>query len=94
MLKMDGHQCRAVYVVYENIGGETYHLIYPSTILACLGVVVIIPIYIFYWKGDRIRLRSQFAQELEVARQERLRAKRRGSSAEKDNQSSKHVEKV
>ncbi|KAH8601750.1 putative MFS transporter [Bisporella sp. PMI_857] len=64
---------------YENIGGKKYHLIYPSTILACIGVLVIIPIYIFYWKGDKIRLRSKFAQELEVARQKRLERKRRRS---------------
>lgn len=54
---------------------------YPSTILACMGVIFIIPIYVFYWKGPQIRLRSKFAQELERSRQERLsRKKRRASS--------------
>ncbi|RYP58767.1 hypothetical protein DL770_010361 [Monosporascus sp. CRB-9-2] len=83
---------------YENIGGETYHLIYPSTILACLGVIVIIPIYIFYIKGEKIRLKSKFAQELEIARQERLAKRRRasgvGSTAEKERQQATYVENV
>ncbi|RYP05395.1 hypothetical protein DL764_003820 [Monosporascus ibericus] len=83
---------------YENIGDETYHLIYPSTILACLGVIVIIPIYIFYMKGEKIRLKSKFAQELEIARQERLANRRRASgvglAAEKEKQQAVHIEDV
>ncbi|RYO84001.1 hypothetical protein DL762_005871 [Monosporascus cannonballus] len=84
--------------LYENIGDETHHLIYPSTILACLGVIVIIPIYIFYMKGEKIRLKSKFAQELEIARQERLAKRRRasvlGSTAEKEKQEATYVENV
>lgn len=57
---------------YENVGPEDRHLVYPSTILACLAFIVIIPIYIFYWKGPQIRMRSKFAQELEKGRRERL----------------------
>lgn len=63
-------------IVYENVGGEDRHLVYPSTILACLAVAVVIPIYVFYWKGPQIRLKSKFAQELEKARQARMRKKR------------------
>lgn len=49
--------------LYSNVGGE-YKLEYASTILACLAVVVEIPIYIFYWKGEWFRSRSKFAQTL------------------------------
>ncbi|KAJ9636081.1 hypothetical protein H2204_005578 [Knufia peltigerae] len=52
---------------YENIGTK-YKLELPSTILACLSIVVIIPIYIFYWKGEWFRDRSKFAQELNLGR--------------------------
>ncbi|KAK7934863.1 MFS general substrate transporter [Apiospora marii] len=85
---------------YENVGPKEYHLVYPSTILACMGVLFIIPIYVFYWKGPQIRLRSKFAQELEKARQERLaRKKRRRSSVAAGEKSSsgqpaRHVEDV
>ncbi|KAK8066808.1 MFS multidrug transporter [Apiospora hydei] len=84
---------------YESVGPKEYHLVYPSTILACMGVIFIIPIYVFYWKGPQIRLRSKFAQELERSRQERLsRKKRRRSSAaagEKPSmQQAQHVETV
>ena len=48
---------------YEKVG-TTYKLEYPSTILACLAVVVTVPIYIFYWKGPIVRERSKFAQTL------------------------------
>ncbi|KAE8322454.1 major facilitator superfamily domain-containing protein [Aspergillus sergii] len=53
--------------MYSNIGGK-FHLQYASTILACLAVLVTIPIYIFYWKGPEIRARSKFAQTLEADR--------------------------
>ena len=65
---------------YENVGPKEYHLIYPSTILACLGIVVVIPIYIFYARGRTIRLKSRFAQQIENARQERIAAKRKRST--------------
>ena len=64
---------------YANVGPEKWHLVYPSTILACLAVVVIIPIYIFYSKGPAIRKRSKFAQELEKGRRARME-KRRSST--------------
>jgi hypothetical protein len=79
--------------VYENVGGEDRHLIYPSTILACLAVAVIIPIYIFYWKGPQLRLKSKFAQELEKGRQARM-WKRRSTIGENSGQKGRHVENV
>ncbi|MCJ1473621.1 hypothetical protein MMC13_002272 [Lambiella insularis] len=48
---------------YENLP-KPYSLEYPSTILACVAILVTIPIYIFYWKGPAIRKRSKFAQTL------------------------------
>jgi hypothetical protein len=37
---------------------------------------VIIPIYIFYWKGPQIRMKSKFAMELEVGRRESVARRR------------------
>ena len=65
---------------YENIGPENRKLVYPSTILACLAVLVIIPVYVFYWKGEQIRLKSRFAQELEKQRRARLEKSGRRST--------------
>lgn len=66
--------------VYENVGGEDRRLIYPSVILACLAVLVIIPVYYFYFKGEHLRLKSKFAQELEIGRRKRME-KRRSTAA-------------
>lgn len=49
--------------LYSNIPGK-YPLSYASTILACIAIVVTIPIYIFYRKGPIIRSNSKFAQTL------------------------------
>ena len=65
---------------YKNIGSEERHLVYPSTILACLAVVVIIPVYVIYWKGPTIRMKSPFAQELEKGRRARLQKSGRRST--------------
>ncbi|KAF2220865.1 major facilitator superfamily domain-containing protein [Elsinoe ampelina] len=54
---------------YEHF--ETYTLEYPSTILACIAIVVTIPVYVFYWKGPQIRARSKFAQTLAGERTQR-----------------------
>lgn len=70
-------------------------LIYPTVILACLAVPIIIPIYVFYWKGKNIRLKSKFAMELEKERQARLGGKRSKSTAGGDSKAStSHTEKV
>jgi hypothetical protein len=75
---------------YENVGGPNgkYKLEYPSTILACLSVVVIAPIYVFYWKGEWFREKSKFAQELQAGRKEGV--ERRRSTV----YGASHVEKV
>ena len=65
--------------VYENVG-KKYMLEYPTTILACLSILVILPVYIFYWKGQWFRDRSKFAKELGQNRQGTVE-KRRGTAA-------------
>lgn len=54
--------------MYENIG-QKYHLQWASTILGCIGFLVLIPIYVFYWKGPVIREKSKFAQQLAADRE-------------------------
>ena len=44
---------------------------WPTTILAGIGVLVVIPVYVFYWKGEAIRARSKFALSLEGERKAR-----------------------
>ncbi|KAK2811641.1 hypothetical protein FQN50_001983 [Emmonsiellopsis sp. PD_5] len=53
--------------MYTNIGGRL-HLQWTSTILAILALLVIVPIYIFYWRGPEIREKSKFAQTLAADR--------------------------
>ncbi|KAI0019449.1 major facilitator superfamily transporter [Xylariomycetidae sp. FL0641] len=52
--------------LYHNLRPRP--LPYASTILACLAVLVTLPIYVFYWKGPAIRERSKFAQTLAADR--------------------------
>ncbi|OAX85223.1 hypothetical protein ACJ72_00383 [Emergomyces africanus] len=60
----------AIYArpMYENIGGRL-HLQWASTILAILSLLVMIPLFVFYWLGPQIRAKSKFAQTLAVDRQ-------------------------
>jgi len=63
--------------MYENIPGRP--LEYASTILACISVVVTLPIYVFYKKGPEIRAKSKFAQSLDESRQKKA-SKRKDSA--------------
>ena len=54
--------------MYSNIPGKP--LEYASTILACIGILVVIPVYLFYWNGPTIRARSKFAMTLASERKE------------------------
>jgi len=54
---------------YTNIGGK-HHLEYATTILACIAFVLVIAVYVIYWKGPVLRKRSPFAQQLSSAKQE------------------------
>lgn len=54
---------------YSNIGGKD-HLEYASTILACIATLLVVSVYVIYWKGPVLRKRSKFAQQLNSAREE------------------------
>lgn len=43
-------------------------LAYASTILACISLVLVIAVYVIYWKGPVLRKRSPFAQQLSDAK--------------------------
>lgn len=55
--------------MYTNIG-DKWQVEYATTVLACLSCVVVLPIYVFYWKGPWIREKSKFAQSLADERQQ------------------------
>ncbi|KAJ5662104.1 uncharacterized protein N7477_009720 [Penicillium maclennaniae] len=58
--------------MFENIG-DTYPYEYASTILACISLLVTVPIYYFYRHGPAIRERSPFAKQMmEHTKQRRL----------------------
>lgn len=54
---------------FQNIGGKN-HLQDASTILFCIAFVLVIAVYVIYFKGPVLRKRSPFAQQLSEARQE------------------------
>lgn len=54
---------------FENIGGKN-HLADASTILFCISFILVIAVYVIYWKGPVLRKRSPFAQQLSDARAE------------------------
>ncbi|KXJ94903.1 major facilitator superfamily domain-containing protein [Microdochium bolleyi] len=50
---------------YTNIGAEKgLNLEYASTILFCISFVLVIAVYVIYWKGPELRRKSPFAQSL------------------------------
>ena len=54
---------------FTNIGGKQ-HLQDASTILACISFVLVLAVYVIYWKGPVLRKRSPFAQQLANAKVE------------------------
>lgn len=74
--------------MYENIG-DHFHTEYASTVLACLSVVVVIPVYIFYWKGPAIRAKSKFAESL--AAENKANKGRRVSRSQSEHLSRPHL---
>ncbi|KAI9734384.1 MAG: hypothetical protein M1834_002491 [Cirrosporium novae-zelandiae] len=73
----------AMYAIplYQNVGGKL-SLEWASTLLGFIAMVVISPLYVFYYYGPQIRERSRFAQTLEHERKVRGG---HGALAEKDN---------
>lgn len=65
---------------FQNIGKSSgKNLEYASTILFCISFVLVIAVYVIYWKGPSLRKRSPFAQRLAVARNDNMAEGRRGS---------------
>ncbi|MCJ1273131.1 hypothetical protein MMC21_000920 [Puttea exsequens] len=54
---------------YTNIGGKN-HLQIASTILFAIAFVLVIAVYVIYWKGPALRARSPFAQQLKQSSEE------------------------
>lgn len=59
--------------------GAPHNLAYANTILFCISFLLVIAVYIIYWKGPVLRKRSTFAQQLNSARQESSTPSRRVS---------------
>ncbi|OJJ05524.1 hypothetical protein ASPVEDRAFT_86867 [Aspergillus versicolor CBS 583.65] len=55
---------------FSNIGAPTRNLEYASTILFCISCLLVLSVYIIYWKGPTMRKTSPFAQQLSDARKE------------------------
>ncbi|KAG6037424.1 hypothetical protein E4U41_005138 [Claviceps citrina] len=67
---------------FENIGRSSgKNLGYASTILFCISFVLVIAVYVIYWKGPQLRKRSPFAQKLAGERQEQTPDGRLASTA-------------
>lgn len=47
---------------YEHF--PRYTLEYPTTILACIAVVLVIPMFLLYFYGPTVRKNSRFAMSL------------------------------
>jgi hypothetical protein len=50
--------------------GTEWQLVIPSLILSGIAVLLCIPVYVFYLKGEWFRKRSPYASELEKQREE------------------------
>ena len=53
---------------FENINPKSgRNLEYAVTILACIATLLVLAVYVIYWKGPTLRKRSPFAQRLAAA---------------------------
>lgn len=69
--------------MYEKIAPK-FSYAWATTLLAFVAILVVIPIYIFYWKGETIRMNSKFSLEIIEQRREireRLAYSRKNSLA-------------
>lgn len=62
---------------FENIAPESgNNLEYATTILFCISFVLVLAVYVVYWKGPTLRKRSKFAQQLAAARNDSVDGRR------------------
>ena len=62
---------------FQNIGKDSgKNLEYAATILFCISFVLVVAVYVIYWKGPALRKRSPFAQRLANARSENAEGRR------------------
>lgn len=67
---------------FENIGADSgKNLEYASTILFCISFVLVLAVYVIYWKGPTMRKKSPFAQQLAQQRVDEGTGGRRLSAA-------------
>lgn len=77
--------------MFTNIGNK-YPYEYASTILACVSILVTVPIYYFYRHGPEIRERSPFAKQMmEHTKNRRLS---RVANDEKRRSGEQHIEEA
>ncbi|KOS21971.1 putative transporter [Escovopsis weberi] len=70
---------------FQNIAkGSGKELEYASTILFAIAFVLVVAVYVIYWKGPELRHKSPFAQKLADARQEHLDQDIQPSGAPRD----------
>ncbi|KAF2103642.1 MFS general substrate transporter [Rhizodiscina lignyota] len=72
--------------LYRNIGtrlNTSWPLVYGSLILACLCVLIVSPIYLFFFKGPYIRAHSKFSKKV-IAQREETEAKAAARAAENE----------
>lgn len=67
------------YPFFKNIGSDPFRN--ASLILFSISVVLVVAVYVIYWKGPMLRKRSPFAQRLASAKEENIADGRRGSMA-------------
>lgn len=66
---------------FTNIGKSSgKNLEYASTILFCISFVLVVAVYVIYWKGPALRKRSPFAQALASEREAQPVEGRRASA--------------
>lgn len=70
---------------FSNIGRDGRHIQDAVTILFCISCVLVLCVYVIYWKGPVLRKRSEFAQHLTLQKEENLRSNERkqGSSEQR-----------
>ena len=70
--------------LYTNIEhGTKWQLPIPTLILCAVGVLLCVPVFVFYFWGEWFRKRSPYAQELENEREEKREVRKEAISESK-----------